>query len=43
MCSKSRIGNRRFHSKLRIIVFHFNSIRFIESEQLRETLNERDF
>ena len=37
MCSNSRIGNRKFHSKLPIIVFHINSISLIESEGYRET------
>ena len=37
MYSKNRIGNRKFHSKLLIIVFHINSISLIESEEFRET------
>ena len=36
MCSKNRIGNRNFNSKLLIIVFHINSISLVESEELRK-------
>ena len=34
MYSKNRIGNRKFRSKLPIIVFQINSISLIESEDL---------
>ena len=37
MCGKNRIGNRKFHSKLPIIVFQINSISLIESEEFRES------
>ena len=37
MYSKNKIGNRKFHSKLPIIVFQFNSISLTESEEFRET------
>ena len=37
MYSNNRIGNRKFYSKLQIIVFEINSISLIESEELRET------
>ena len=37
MYNKIRIGNRKFHSKLPIIVFQINSISLIESEEFRET------
>ena len=30
-------GNRKFHSKLPIIVFQINSISLIESEEFRES------
>ena len=36
--SKNRIGNRKFHSKLPIIVLQIDSISLIESEEFRETL-----
>ena len=39
MYSKNRIGNRKFHSKLPIIVFQINSISLIQSEGFRETSN----
>ena len=35
---KNRIGNRKFHSKLPIIVLQIKSIILIESEEFRETL-----
>ena len=39
-CSKNRIGNRNFHSKLPInVFFRNNSISLIESEEFRDTLN----
>ena len=38
MYSKNRIGNRKFHSKLPIIVFQINSISLNESEEFGETL-----
>ena len=41
MYSKNRIANRKFHSKLPIIVFLINSITLIESEEFRETSNKR--
>ena len=34
--SNNRIGNRKFHSKLPIIVFQINSISLIESKEFRE-------
>ena len=34
--SKYRIGNRKLNSKLAIVIFHINSINFIESENLRK-------
>ena len=37
MYSKNRIGNRKFYTKLPIIVFQVNSISLIESEEFRET------
>ena len=39
MYSKNMIGNRKFHSKLPIIVFQINSISLIEPEEFRETSN----
>ena len=38
--SKNRIVNRKFHSKLPIIVFQINSVSLIESKEFRETSNE---
>ena len=38
--SENRIGNRKFHSKLPIVVFQINSISLIGSEEFRETWNE---
>ena len=35
--SKNGFDNRKFHSKLPIIVFQINSISLIESEEFRET------
>ena len=35
--SKNRIGNRKFNSKLPIIVFQINSISLIKSDEFRET------
>ena len=40
MYSKNRIGNRKYHSKLPIIVFQINSISLIDSEEFRETSND---
>ena len=37
MYRKNRIGNRKFHSKLTIIVFQINSVNLIESEEFRKT------
>ena len=37
MYSKNRIGNRKFHSKLPIIVFQINSVSLIQSIEFRET------
>ena len=39
MYSKHGFDNRKFHSKLPIIVFQINSISLIESQELRETSN----
>ena len=38
MYSKNKIGNRKFHPKLPIIVFQINSISLIESEESKESL-----
>ena len=34
--NKNRIGNRKFHSKLPIIVFQISSISLIQSKEFRE-------
>ena len=40
MYSKKWIGNRKFRSKLPIIVIQITSISLIESEEFRETSND---
>ena len=42
MYSKTRIGNRKFYSKLPMTVFQITSISLIESEEFRETTSKSE-
>ena len=42
MYSKTRIGNRKFYTKLTMTVFQITSISLIESEEFRETTSKSE-
>ena len=42
MFKKNNIGNRKFHFQIPIIIFQINSIHLFESEEFRETWNNKE-